>query len=112
MRILIKAAVSTCHRGGDSPKGRFGNLARLLGCGKLMNRSEASDPAVNSFSRAEIVELIRRIQSGEGGGPELDALERVTGNPNVWAFFGALELEGMAPDKMFDLFCGPVRVRA
>lgn len=76
-----------------------------------MNRSEASVPAVNSFSRAEIVELIRRIQSGEGGGPELEALERATSNPNVWAFFGALELEGMAPDKMCDLFCSHVRFK-
>jgi hypothetical protein len=56
--------------------------------------------------RAEIVELIRRIQSGEGGSKELEAFERVTGNPNVWVFFDVLELKGMSPDKIFDLLCG------
>jgi len=77
-----------------------------------MNRSEQAIPAVNFFSRAEIVELIRRVQSGEGGVRELDELECATGNPNVWVFFGVFELEGMSPEKMFDLFCGHVQLRA
>jgi hypothetical protein len=57
-------------------------------------------------TRTEIVELIRLIQSGEGGSKELKTLERATGNPNVWIFFDVLELEGMSPDKIFDLLCG------
>jgi hypothetical protein len=61
--------------------------------------------------RAEIVELIRRIQSGEGGSETLKALERVTGNPNVWIFFDVLELEGMSPDNIFDLLCGNNEIR-
>jgi hypothetical protein len=71
-----------------------------------------SSETMNSFSRSEIVELIRRLQSGAGSDGELRTLERATGNPNVRLFFGALELEGMAPDKMFDLFCGHVKLHA
>jgi hypothetical protein len=55
-------------------------------------------------ARAEIVEQIRRIQSDECGGKELRALERATGNPNVWIIFNELETEGMSPDKIFDMF--------
>jgi hypothetical protein len=55
-------------------------------------------------ARAEIIEMIRRIQSGEGGGEARQALERATGNPDVRIIFDVLELEGMSPDKIFELF--------
>jgi hypothetical protein len=61
-------------------------------------------PGISSPTRAEIVELIRRIQSDGCDGKELRALERATGNPNVWIIFNELETEGMSPDKIFDLF--------
>jgi len=48
--------------------------------------------------------MIRRIQSGEGGGEARQALERATGNPDVRIIFDVLELEGMSPDKIFELF--------
>jgi len=61
-------------------------------------------------TRSEIVELIRRIQSGEGGSEALKALERATHNPNVWVMFEVLELEGMLPEKIFDLICSDVEI--
>ncbi len=57
------------------------------------------------LTQAKIVELIRSIQSGEGGTEEFQALEQATRNPDVWIMFDVLELEGMAPDKIYDLFC-------
>lgn len=56
--------------------------------------------------KSKAIELIRSIQSGEGGNEERRALERATGIPNVWMIFDALELEGMSPDKIFNLICG------
>jgi hypothetical protein len=58
------------------------------------------------LTRSEIVELIRRIQSGEGDNEVLKTLERATGIPNVWVIFDVLELEGMVPDKVFELISG------
>jgi hypothetical protein len=55
-----------------------------------------------SFTRAEIVDLIRRVQSGAGNSEDFSALERATGNPNVWIFFDVLEIEDMPPEKLFD----------
>lgn len=55
--------------------------------------------------RAEIVELIRTIQSGKGGWETFQALERATHNPDVWIIFDRFELEGMAPEKIYDMFC-------
>jgi hypothetical protein len=55
-------------------------------------------------TRAEIIELIRRIQSGEGGSEALTALELATGNPNVWIIFNELEIEEMPPEKVCALF--------
>lgn len=63
-------------------------------------------------TRAEIIELIRRVQCGEGGGETLKALERATGNPNVWVLFDVLELEGMSPDKICDLLYGKRAIQA
>ena len=57
-------------------------------------------------AQSEIIELIRRIQSGEGDSEMLKTLERATGNPNVWVIFDVLELEGMLPEKICDLICG------
>jgi len=57
-----------------------------------------------SPNRSKIVELIRRIQSDGCDGKELRALERATGNPNVWVVFNELETEGMSPDKIFNMF--------
>ena len=57
-------------------------------------------------SRSEIVELIKRIQSGEGDSEVFQTLERATGNPNVWVIFDVLELEGMMPEKIFELISG------
>ena len=61
---------------------------------------------MTTLTRAEIVELIKRVQSGEGGSEALEGIARATGNPNVWIIFDALELEGMLPEKIFDLICG------
>jgi hypothetical protein len=58
------------------------------------------------LKRAKIVDVIRTIQSGNGGWAEFNALERATGNPDIWIIFDAFELEGMAPEKIYDLFCG------
>ncbi len=55
-----------------------------------------------SFTRSEIVELIRRIQAGAGKNEDFRALEHATGNPNVWIFFDVLEIEDMPPEKIFD----------
>jgi hypothetical protein len=63
-----------------------------------------------SFSRFEIVEMIRRIQFGKGGDEDFKALERATGNPDFRFIFDVLELEGMSPDKIFDMFCGDVKI--
>jgi len=60
-----------------------------------------------SSTRTEIVELIRRIQSGEAESKDFRALERATGNPNVWVYFDVLEIEGMSPEKIFDLLFLP-----
>ena len=57
-------------------------------------------------TRNETIELIKRVQSGEGDSEVLKALEQATGNPNVWVIFDVLELEGMRPDKIFDLITG------
>ena len=57
-------------------------------------------------ARTEIVELIRRVQSGEGDSDVLQTLERATGNPNVWVIFDELELEEMMPEKIFELISG------
>jgi hypothetical protein len=59
---------------------------------------------MSSSARAEMIDLISRIQTGEGGSEEIKALERATGNPNVWIIFNELEIDGMSPDKLFDLF--------
>ena len=55
-------------------------------------------------NRAEIIDLIRSIQSGEGGRDELKALELATGNPNAWIIFNELEIEEMPPEKVCALF--------
>ncbi len=54
--------------------------------------------------RTEMVELIRRIQAGEGGDDEIgewfEALKRATGNPNI--DFCTSQFDGMTPDQVFD----------
>jgi hypothetical protein len=55
--------------------------------------------------KAEIIALIRRIQFDGGSNENLKELERATGNPDVWIIFDVLELEGMSPEKIYDLFC-------
>jgi len=62
---------------------------------------------MNAREKAVAVELIRRIQA-QGGSPEdFRMLEWVTDNPDVWIAFDVLELEGLAPDKVFNLLSGP-----
>jgi|GEM_PF-5273099 hypothetical protein len=55
-------------------------------------------------SRAEIIALIRNIQFDGGSNADYAALERATGNPDAWVIFDALELEGMLPEKIYELF--------
>ena len=57
-----------------------------------------------SFTRSEIVELIKHVQSSGGDDEQLKALEHASGNPNVWIIFTNLELEGMSPANIFDMF--------
>jgi len=59
---------------------------------------------MSNLTRAEIIDLIGRVQAGAGGGEDLKAIERATENPNAWFIFNVLETDGMAPDKLFDLF--------
>ncbi len=61
---------------------------------------------MNTDEKAKTVELIRRIQSGTGSDEDLSALEKATGNPNVWTYFDAFELEGFSPEKLFILLGG------
>jgi hypothetical protein len=58
------------------------------------------------LTRAKIVGLIRTIQSGNGGWAEFNALALATRNPDIGIIFDAFELEGVAPEKIYDLFCG------
>jgi len=58
-----------------------------------------------SNARDKIVELIKRIQSGAGDSEDFRALELATGNPNVWFFFDALELDDIPAEKLFDQLC-------
>jgi hypothetical protein len=53
----------------------------------------------------EMVDLISRIQQGEGGHDDLKALEAATGNPNVWIIFDFLELEDMPAETIFERLC-------
>ena len=58
-------------------------------------------------TRTEMVELIRRIQAGEGGddviGEWFESLKRATGNPNI--DFHSGRLDGLSPDEVFDRLC-------
>jgi hypothetical protein len=63
-------------------------------------------PAMGNGEKARAVELIRLIQFDGGCLEDFRVLERVTGNPDVWVIFEALELEGFLPEKIFDLLCG------
>lgn len=55
-------------------------------------------------TRTEMVELIRRIQAGEGSDNEIgewfEALKRATGNPNI--DFYSSKFDGMSADEVFD----------
>ncbi len=61
---------------------------------------------MSDSTRAKIVDLIRTIQSGKAGWAEFNALALATRNPDIWIIFDAFEIEGMAPEKICDLFCG------
>jgi hypothetical protein len=56
-------------------------------------------------TRKELVDIISRVQHGEGGNEDLKTLEAATGNPNVWIVFDVLELEDMAPETIFERLC-------
>lgn len=56
-------------------------------------------------TRAKAVDLIRTIQSGNGGWAEFNALALATRNPDIGIILDELELEDMAPEKIYDLFC-------
>lgn len=58
------------------------------------------------LTHAKIVDMIRTIQSGNGGWAEFNALAFAMRNPDIRVIFDAFELEGMAPEKIYDLFCG------
>jgi len=62
---------------------------------------------MNRHGKTLAIELIRRIQADGGSHDEFKALEWATNNPDVWIAFDVLELEGLAPDKVFDLLAGP-----
>ena len=53
-------------------------------------------------TRDEMMDLISRIQHGEGGNEDFKALEAATGNPNVQVMFDVLELDDMPPEKIMD----------
>jgi hypothetical protein len=61
---------------------------------------------MSDSTRAKIIDLIRTIQSGNGGWAEMNALALATRNPDIRIIFDALELEGMPPEKICDMFCG------
>ena len=52
------------------------------------------------------IELIERIQRNGGTREDLYELEQATGNANFWYAFDELELEGLLPEKILELFCG------
>ena len=55
------------------------------------------------------IELIKRIQHDGGSRDDFEELERATGDSTFWYVFDELELEGIAPEKILDLFCGQYR---
>lgn len=55
-----------------------------------------------NLTREQAIDLIRRLKSGEGGHEELKALERATGNPNIWVVFDALEINDASAETLFD----------
>ena len=61
---------------------------------------------MNEKGRTAAIDLIRRIQAYGGGLEDFIALEQATGNPDVRIVFDVLELEGFAPDKLYDLLAG------
>jgi hypothetical protein len=61
---------------------------------------------VNYNEKAKAIELIRAIQSGKEGLVDLKALERAASNRDIRFLFDVFELEGMAPEKIFEMFFG------
>jgi hypothetical protein len=64
---------------------------------------------MDRHTRTELVELIRRMQQGEGADDEvghwIENLERATGNPNVLDMFHKDEYDGLSADEVFDKLC-------
>jgi hypothetical protein len=58
----------------------------------------------NNSEKIKSIELIGRILSGQGGTNDLKALERITGNKDVWVMFDVLELDGMSAEQVFNVF--------
>jgi hypothetical protein len=56
--------------------------------------------------KLKAIELINRIQYDGGSREDFEKLERVTGDRTFWYVFDELELEGLPPEKILDLFCG------
>ena len=56
--------------------------------------------------KLEAIKLIKRIQYDGGRREDFEELERVTGDSTFWYAFDEVELEGLAPEKILDLFRG------
>lgn len=59
---------------------------------------------MSANEKTKTIELIQNINSGRGDRLCFKELERLTGNPDVWVIFDELCLEGMSPEKIFDMF--------
>ncbi|HEV2694021.1 MAG TPA: hypothetical protein VG347_14090 [Verrucomicrobiae bacterium] len=58
---------------------------------------------MNETEKTEAIRSIQRIQAGTASEEDFQALERTTGNPDIWILFEALELEGFRPEKILNL---------
>lgn len=56
--------------------------------------------------KLKAVKLIQRIQHDGGRREDFEELERVTGDSTFWYAFDEVELSGLLPEEILDLFCG------
>jgi hypothetical protein len=61
---------------------------------------------MNEGEKLKAIKLIKRIQYDGGRREDFEELERVTGDSTFWYVFDEMELSGLLPEEILDLFSG------